>query len=214
MRAAGLHGANMQDKEQRFGIAGSALFVGAGTASGDGAVNSGVEAFSGLGSAVAMSNIMTGEVVFGGPGSGLFGMLLLVVLGVFIAGLMVGRTPEYLGKRLGTREVKLAAVGTLFVPILVLVLTGLATSTHAGRQSLSTQGPQGFSESLYAYLSQANNNGSALAGYAGLVQPGAGMSALMGSLLPTSPGAWRCCSGGSCRSLPCLRSRARWRPGA
>jgi K+-transporting ATPase ATPase A chain len=174
MRAAGLRGANLQDKEQRFGSGGSALFVAAGTASGDGAVNSGLEAFTGLGSAVAMSNIMTGEVIFGGPGSGLFGMLLLVVLGVFIAGLMVGRTPEYLGKRLGTREVKLAVVGTLFVPVLVLVLSGLATSTGAGRASMSTHGPQGFSEALYAYLSQANNNGSAFAGYAGLAQPVAG----------------------------------------
>lgn len=174
MRAAGLHGPNLQDKEQRFGSGGSALFVAAGTASGDGAVNSGVEAFTGLGSAVAMSNIMTGEVIFGGPGSGLVGMLLLAVLGVLIAGLMVGRTPEYLGKRLGPREVKLAVVGTLFVPVLVLVLSGLATSTGAGRASMSTHGPQGFSEALYAYLSQANNNGSAFAGYAGLAQPVAG----------------------------------------
>ncbi len=174
MHAAGLHGANMQDKEQRFGTAGSALFVATGTASGDGAVDSGLEAYTGIGGAVAMSNIMTGEVIFGGPGSGLFGMLLLVVLGVFLAGLMVGRTPEYLGKKLGMREVKLAALGTLFVPILVLVTTALANATAAGRQSLSRHGPQGFAESLYAYLSQANNNGSAFAGYAGFVQPAAG----------------------------------------
>jgi potassium-transporting ATPase potassium-binding subunit len=174
MHAVGLHGANMQDKEQRFGTAGSALFVATGTAGGDGAVDSGLEAFTGIGSAVAMSNIMTGEVIFGGPGSGLFGMLLLVVLGVFLAGLMVGRTPEYLGKKIGMREVKLAALGTLFVPILVLVMTAVANATAAGRQSLSRHGPQGFSESLYAYLSQANNNGSAFAGYAGFIQPAAG----------------------------------------
>jgi K+-transporting ATPase ATPase A chain len=174
MHTAGLHAANMQDKEQRFGTAGSALFVAAGTASGDGAVNSGIEAFTGLGSAVAMANIMTGEVIFGGPGSGLFGMLLLVVAAVFIAGLMVGRTPEYLGKKLGIREVKLAFLGILFVPILVLVMTAFAISTHAGRQSIFAQGPQGYSESLYAYLSQANNNGSALAGYSGFFQPAAG----------------------------------------
>jgi K+-transporting ATPase ATPase A chain len=176
MHAAGLHAANMQDKEQRFGAAGSALFVAAGTASGDGAVNSGLEALTGLGGAVAMSNIMTGEVIFGGPGSGLFGILLLVVLAVFIAGLMVGRTPEYLGKKLETREIKLAALGTLFVPILVLIMTAIATSAPAGRQSISSAatGPQGYSESLYAYLSQANNNGSAFAGYSGLVQPNAG----------------------------------------
>jgi K+-transporting ATPase ATPase A chain len=176
MHAAGLHGANMQDKEQRFGVAGSSLFVAAGTASGDGAVNSGLEALTGLGAAVPMSNIMTGEVIFGGPGSGLFGLLLLVVLAVFIAGLMVGRTPEYLGKKLGTREIKLAALGTLFVPILVLVMTAVATATKSGRASISSAaaGPEGYSESLYAYLSQANNNGSAFAGYSGFVQPNAG----------------------------------------
>src|SRR5450755_266398 len=174
MHAAGLHGANMQDKEQRFGTAGSTLFVAAGTAGGDGAVNSGLEAYTGLGSAVAMANIMTGEVIFGGPGSGLFGMLLLVVLSVFIAGLMVGRTPEYLGKKIGIRETKLAVLGTLFVPTLVLATTAIATSTSAGTQSLFSHGPQGFSESLYAYLSQTNNNGSAFAGYTGFIQPSAG----------------------------------------
>jgi K+-transporting ATPase ATPase A chain len=171
MHAAGLHGPNMQDKEQRFGAAGSALFVQTGTASGDGAVNSGIEAFGGLGSAVAMSNIMTGEVIFGGPGSGLFGMLLLVVAAVFIAGLMVGRTPEYLGKKIGIREIKLASLGILFVPILVVMMTALAVSTSAGRQSIFAHGPQGFSESLYAYLSMSNNNGSAMAGYSGFLQP-------------------------------------------
>ena len=174
MHAAGLHGANMQDKEQRFGAAGSALFVQTGTASGDGAVNSSIEAFSGLGSAVAMSNIMTGEVIFGGPGSGLFGMLLLVVAAVFIAGLMVGRTPEYLGKKIGIREIKLASLGILFVPILVVTMTAIAISTQAGRQSIFAHGPQGFSESLYAYLSMASNNGSAMAGYSGFLQPLAG----------------------------------------
>jgi K+-transporting ATPase ATPase A chain len=174
MHAALLHGANMQDKETRFGAAGSALFVQSGTASGDGAVNSGIEAFTGLGSAVAMSNIMTGEVIFGGPGSGLFGMLLLVVAAVFIAGLMVGRTPEYLGKKLDIREVKLAFLGMLFVPILVLAMTAIATSTQAGRQSIFAHGPQSYSESLYAYLSMANNNGSAMAGYTGFIQPLAG----------------------------------------
>src|ERR1039458_2890361 len=174
MHAALLHGANLQDKETRFGAAGSALFVQTGTASGDGAVNTGIEAFTALGSAVAMSNIMTGEVIFGGPGSGLFGMLLLVVAAVFIAGLMVGRTPEYLGKKLGIREVKLAFLGILFVPILVLAMTAIAISTQAGRQSIFAHGPQGYSETLYAYLSMANNNGSAMAGYTGFIQPLAG----------------------------------------
>lgn len=174
LRAAGLHGANLEGKEQRFGPAGSALFVQSGTASGDGAVNSGAESFTGLGAGVAMANMMTGEVVFGGPGSGLYGMLLLVILGVFIAGLMVGRTPEFLGKQILAREVKIATLGTLFVPVLVLVFAAIALSTAAGRQSLSTRGVQGLAESAYAYLSQAQNNGSAFAGYSGLVQPVAG----------------------------------------
>jgi K+-transporting ATPase ATPase A chain len=174
LHAAGLHGASMEGKEQRFGPAASALFVSSGTAGGDGAVNSGVESFSGLGAGVAMANMMTGEVIFGGPGSGLYGMLLLVVLGVFIAGLMVGRTPEYLGKQIQAREVKLASLGTLFVPLLVLVFGAIAVVTAAGRQSMLAHGPQGLAESVYAYLSQAQNNGSAMAGYTGLIQPVAG----------------------------------------
>ena len=180
--AAGLHthvsagstGGNMEGKEQRFGVASSALFVSAGTASGDGAVNSGVESFSGLGAGVAMANMMTGEVIFGGPGSGLFGMLLLVILAVFLAGLMVGRTPEYLGKQIQAREVKLASVGTLFVPLIVLVFAAVAIATPAGRQSMSNHGPLGLAETVYAYLSQTQNNGSAFAGYIGFIQPVAG----------------------------------------
>jgi K+-transporting ATPase ATPase A chain len=173
--AAGLHHvANLEGKEQRFGIGGSSLFVAAGTASGDGAVNSAVESYTGLGAAVAMANMMTGEVIFGGPGSGLYGMLILVVLGVFIAGLMVGRTPEYLGKQIQAHEVKLASIGALFVPLLVLISVAIAVTIHAGLQSMSTHGPQGFAEAAYAYLSQAQNNGSAMAGYSGFVQPAAG----------------------------------------
>jgi potassium-transporting ATPase potassium-binding subunit len=168
---AGLHGVNLEGKEQRFGVAGSSLFVGAGTAGGDGALNSGLESFTGIGGGVAMANIMTGEVIFGGPGSGLYGILLLVVVTVFIAGLMVGRTPEFLGKKIEAREVKLAMVGALFVPAVVLALTAFAVVSHAGAQSIHANGPQGFSETLYAYLSQTNNNGSAFAGYAGYVQP-------------------------------------------
>lgn len=121
-----------------------------------------------------MANMMTGEVIFGGPGSGLYGMLLLVVLGVFLAGLMVGRTPEYLGKQIQAREVKLASLGTLFVPLLVLVSAAIAIATSAGRQSMSANGPQGMAETVYAYLSQAQNNGSAFAGYSGFIQPLAG----------------------------------------
>jgi len=181
-RAAGLHaavvhgssGGNMEGKEQRFGIAGSALFVASGTASGDGAVNSGVESYTGLGAGVAMANMMTGEVIFGGPGSGLYGMIGLVVLAVFVAGLMVGRTPEFLGKQILAREVKLASIATLFVPLLVLVAAAIAVASPVGRQSMTAHGPQGLAESVYAYLSQAQNNGSAMAGYTGFIQPTAG----------------------------------------
>jgi K+-transporting ATPase ATPase A chain len=196
--AAGLHtavhtgstGGNMEGKEQRFGIAGSALFVSAGTASGDGAVNSGVESYTGLGAGVAMANMMTGEVIFGGPGSGLYGMLLLVVLAVFIAGLMVGRTPEYLGKQIQAHEIKLASIGTLFVPLLVLTFVAGALATPAGRQSMSTHGPQGFAESVYAYLSQAQNNGSAFAGYSGFIQPVAGNLGAHGITFADLAGGW------------------------
>jgi potassium-transporting ATPase potassium-binding subunit len=171
---AGSSGGNMEGKETRFGVAGSALFVAAGTTSGDGGVNSDVESYTGLSAGVAMANMMTGEVIFGGPGSGLYGMLLLIVLAVFISGLMVGRTPEYLGKRLRAHEIKLASVGTLFVPLLILVVVAIAITTNAGRQSMSTHGPQGFDETAYAYLSMAQNNGSAFAGYTGFIQPVAG----------------------------------------
>jgi potassium-transporting ATPase potassium-binding subunit len=188
---AGLHHVvNLEGKEQRFGAGGSALFVSSGTSSGDGAVNGGVESFTGLGAGVAMANMMTGEVIFGGPGSGLYGMLLLVVLGVFIAGLMVGRTPEYLGKQIQTREVKLASVGALFVPFLVLAIAAVAIATPAGRHSMSTHGPQGFAETVYAYLSQAQNNGSAFAGYSGFVQPTAGNVGSHGIAFADIMGGW------------------------
>jgi K+-transporting ATPase ATPase A chain len=170
----GSAGGNLEGKEQRFGIAGSALFVASGTASGDGAVNSAVESFSGSGTGLAMANMMTGEVIFGGPGAGLYGMISLLVLAVFVAGLMVGRTPEYLGKQIQSREVKLAILGTLFVPLLALVAAALAVATPVGRESMSVHGPEGLAQSVYAYLSQAQNNGSAMAGYAGFVQPAAG----------------------------------------
>ena len=118
--------------------------------------------------------MMTGEVIFGGVGSGLYGMLLFVLLTVFIAGLMVGRTPEYLGKKIEAREVKLVVIGTIFVPILVLVADRRSRSRpNTAHPRSSTAGPQGFSETLYAYTSQGNNNGSAFAGYTGFVQPNA-----------------------------------------
>jgi K+-transporting ATPase ATPase A chain len=186
----GSSGGNMEGKETRFGVAGSALFVAAGTASGDGGVNSAVESYTGLGAGVAMANMMTGEVIFGGPGSGLYGMLLLVVLAVFLAGLMVGRTPEYLGKRIEAREIKLATIGTLFVPLLVLISIAVAIATTAGRQSMSTRGPQGFAEAAYAYLSMAQNNGSAFAGYSGFIQPVAGNVGSHGIAFTDLAGGW------------------------
>jgi potassium-transporting ATPase potassium-binding subunit len=173
MAAAGLDGANMEGKDVRFGIGSSALFASVTTVASCGAVNAAMESLTGIGGAVSMANMMTGEVIFGGVGSGLYGMLLFVLLAVFLAGLMVGRTPEYLGKKIESREVKLVAIGTLVVPLLVLVFTALAVATEYGQKSISTGGPQGFSETLYAYVSQTNNNGSAFAGYTGYLQPDA-----------------------------------------
>jgi K+-transporting ATPase ATPase A chain len=172
MHAAGLTGGNMEGKEVRFGIGSSALFASATTVASCGAVNAAMESLSGFGGGVPMANMMTGEVIFGGVGSGLYGMLLFVLLAVFLAGLMVGRTPEYLGKKIEAREVKLVAIGTLAVPLLVLAASAFALSVKWGHQNIFDSGPQGFSESIYAYTSQANNNGSAFAGYTGYVQPG------------------------------------------
>ena len=171
--ANGTTGGNLEGKEQRFGIASSSEWAAVTTAASNGSVNSAHEAYTGIGGAVPLVNMMTGEVIFGGVGSGLYGMLLMVILAVFIAGLMVGRTPEYLGKKIEAREVKLTLIGTLFVPLSVLAFTAFALATHWGTQSIFDSGPQGFSETLYAYTSQGNNNGSAFAGYTGFIQPNA-----------------------------------------
>ena len=172
-RAADVSGPNLQDKEQRLGIANSTEWAAITTAASNGSVNSGHEAYTGAGAMVPLVNMMTGEVIFGGAGSGLYGMLLFVILAVFIGGLMVGRTPEYLGKKIEAREVKLTLVGTLYTALAVLVLTALAVATKYGGPSIYNPGPQGFAETLYAYTSQGNNNGSAFAGYTGFVQPNA-----------------------------------------
>ena len=164
MQAAGLTGPNMEGKEQRFGIGSTSLFAAITTAASCGAVNAAMESFSGFGGAIPMAQMMTGEVIWGGVGSGLYSMLLFVILGVFISGLMVGRTPEFLGKKIEAREVKLTILGTIAVPMLVLVATALAIATKYGDPSIYNSGPQGFSETLYAYTSQGNNNGSAFAG--------------------------------------------------
>jgi K+-transporting ATPase ATPase A chain len=171
MHAAGLGGDNLEGKEMRFGIGSSALFAAVTTAASCGAVNAAMESFSGLGGAIPMAQMMTGEVIWGGVGSGLYSMLLFVILGVFIAGLMVGRTPEFLGKKIEAREIKLTIVGTIAVPMMVLVTTALAIGSKWGAPSIYDSGPQGFSETLYAYTSQGNNNGSAFAGYTGYLQP-------------------------------------------
>ncbi len=172
--AAGLEGGNLEGKEQRFGVASTALWVAVTTAASCGAVNGAMESLSGLGSLVPLAQMGTGEVIFGGVGSGLYGMLLFVLLAVFLAGLMVGRTPEYLGKKIEAREVRIVALATLAVPLVVLAFTAFAVATDLGRASVFNSGPQGFSETLYAYASQANNNGSAFAGYTAFLQPEGG----------------------------------------
>lgn len=169
--AAGVAGGNMEGKEARFGVAGTSLFVAVTTVASCGAVDAAMESLTGLGAAVPMANMMTGEVIFGGVGSGLYGILFMVLLAVFLAGLMVGRTPEYLGKRIGAREVRLVMIGTLVTPLTMLVSTGLAMAGSWGNPSISASGPQGFSETLYAYVSQTANNGSAFAGFTGYLQP-------------------------------------------
>jgi K+-transporting ATPase ATPase A chain len=169
MDAAGITGVNMEGKEQRFGIASTSMWAVATTAASNGSVNGAMESLSGIGGAVPMALMQMGEVIFGGVGSGLYGMLLFAILAVFISGLMVGRTPEFLGKKIEAREVKLTVIATIGVPILVLAGTALAMSRW-GLVSIANSGPQGFSESLYAYTSQGNNNGSAFAGYTGFLQ--------------------------------------------
>jgi potassium-transporting ATPase potassium-binding subunit len=157
-------GANMEGKEVRNGISQSALFATATTDTSCGAVNSAHDSFTPLGGMVLMVDIMLGEVVFGGVGSGLYGMLIFVVLSVFIAGLMVGRTPEYLGKKIESYDVKLAMLFVLIFPLIILVLSAIAVLYPVALASLTNNGPHGFSEILYAYVSTAGNNGSAFGG--------------------------------------------------
>jgi potassium-transporting ATPase potassium-binding subunit len=170
----GSTGGNMEGKEQRFGIANSSLWTAVTTVTSCGAVNAAFESLTGIGGLVPFANLSMGETVFGGVGTGLYSMLLVVLLAVFIGGLMVGRTPEYLGKKLEPREIKLVSIGAFFTPFTVLFSAGLALSTDYGKPSIFASGPQGFSESLYAYASQANNNGSAFAGHTGYYQPNPG----------------------------------------
>ena len=162
--ATQLAGAAMEGQEVRFGGPLSALFADATTLTSTGAINAQHDSFTPLGGGVAMVNMMLGEVAPGGVGSGLYGILVLAVITVFVAGLMVGRTPEYLGKRLGRREMTLASLYILTTPALVLIGTAVAMALPTGRESLLNSGPHGLSEVLYAFTSAGNNNGSAFAG--------------------------------------------------
>jgi potassium-transporting ATPase potassium-binding subunit len=172
--AAGVFGVNMEGKEQRFGVTNSALWTAITTVTSCGAVNAALESLTGIGGMIPFVDLGYGESVFGGVGTGLYTMLLYVLLAVFIGGLMVGRTPEFLGKKVEAREIKLVSLGVLVTPLAVLLGTFLAMATKYGKPSIFASGPQGFSESLYAYMSQANNNGSAFAGYTGYYQPNPG----------------------------------------
>ncbi len=158
------HLGNLEGKELRFGVAGSALFSELGTATSSGAVNAMHGSYLPLGSLVMLGNMMLDEVIIGGPGSGLFGMLLFALVAAFVGGLMIGRTPEYLGNKIEAREIKLAMLAILVVPASLLALTAVAVVIPAGLAGLGNAGPHGFSEVLYAYTSAANTNGSAFAG--------------------------------------------------
>jgi len=180
-------GAATEGTETRFGVLQSATFASATTLTSTGAVDSFHDSYTSLGGGVAMFNMMLGEVAPGGTGSGLYGLLVLAVLTVFIAGLMVGRTPEYLGKKIGAREIKFASLYFLTTPTLVLVGTGVAMAITSARASMLNVGAHGFSEALYAFTSAANNNGSAFAGISvntGFYNTALGLAMLLGRFLP------------------------------
>ena len=157
-------GGNMEGKEIRFGVAQSSLYAAVSTASSDGAVEAMFDSFMPLGGLVAMTNMMLDEVIVGGPGSGLFGILLFAIVAVFVGGLMIGRTPEYLGKKIEAAEVKMTMLALLAVPMAILGFSALASVLPVGLAGLGNDGPHGFSEILYAYTSAAATNGSAFAG--------------------------------------------------
>ncbi|MET8896216.1 potassium-transporting ATPase subunit KdpA [Streptomyces albogriseolus] len=177
----------MEGKEVRFGVGSSAIFATSTTLTSTGAVDSFHSSFTGLGGGIAMLGMMLGEIAPGGVGSGLYGMLIMAIIAVFIAGLMVGRTPEYLGKKIGSREIKLAACYILITPALVLVFTAFAMALPTPANSMTNSGAHGFSEILYAYTSGANNNGSAFAGLNADTQwfnSTIGLAMLLGRFLP------------------------------
>ena len=161
--ALGLTGGNMEGKEVRFGIVASALFAVITTAASCGAVNAMHDSFTALGGMVPLINIQLGEIIIGGVGAGMYGMLLFVILAIFVAGLMVGRTPEYVGKKIEAKEVKMAMLAILILPLMYLGWTAVAVVYPTAVASMANPGPHGFTEVLYAYTSQTGNNGSAFA---------------------------------------------------
>jgi K+-transporting ATPase ATPase A chain len=167
LNALGLAGGNMEGKEVRFSIIASALFAVITTAASCGAVNAMHDSFTALGGMIPLINMQLGEIIIGGVGAGLYGMLLFTVLAVFVAGLMVGRTPEYVGKKIEAKEVKMAMLAILILPLMYLGWTAVAVIYPPTVASMANAGPHGFSEVLYAYTSQTANNGSAFAGLTG-----------------------------------------------
>jgi K+-transporting ATPase ATPase A chain len=167
LHALGLAGGNMEGKEVRFGIVASSLFAVVTTAASCGAVNAMHDSFTALGGMIPLINMQLGEIIVGGVGAGLYGMLLFVVLSIFVAGLMVGRTPEYVGKKIEAREVKMAMLAILVLPLMYLGWTAVAVVLPSAVASMANAGPHGFTEVLYAYTSATGNNGSAFAGLSG-----------------------------------------------
>lgn len=167
VHALGIDGGNMEGKESRFGIAASALFAVITTAASCGAVNAMHDSFTALGGLIPMVNMQLGEVIVGGVGAGFYGIMMFIIVAVFVAGLMVGRTPEYLGKKIEAKEVKMAMLAILALPLVMLVFTAIAVVLPSAVASMANGGPHGFSEVLYAYTSAAANNGSAFGGLSG-----------------------------------------------
>ncbi len=167
LEALGLSGGNMEGKEVRFGIVASSLFAVVTTAASCGAVNAMHDSFTALGGMIPLINMQLGEIIVGGVGAGLYGMLLFIVLAIFVAGLMVGRTPEYVGKKIEAREVKMAMLAILVLPLMYLGWTAVAVVLPSGVAAMNNAGPHGFTEVLYAYTSATGNNGSAFAGLSG-----------------------------------------------
>jgi K+-transporting ATPase ATPase A chain len=165
--AMGLGGGNMEGKEVRFGIPASALFAVITTAASCGAVNAMHDSFTALGGMIPLINMQLGEIIVGGVGAGMYGMLLFVIIAIFVAGLMVGRTPEYVGKKIEAKEVKMAMLAILILPLMYLGWTAVATVVPVAVAATNNPGPHGFTEILYAYTSQTGNNGSAFAGLSG-----------------------------------------------